>query len=556
MKRLAHNVAARLIVLHRNRAQASHDSADMLAFAVSNQPLASVTLNLLSRRLFSRPLVARHNSVIVVPRWWTFLPKTRGIVRYGESLPLPDGLARHKAANAWLVVENAGIAADFDRQLLAGTLERLDCDILAVNITARLRASYEKVLTDSHNCLAGFRMLYEDSSEPGRLETQNWPHYLFIKTRVLDLLTTDGSIPADFGRLVKIIRSRRLVLRAVNIGGNILDLATEQGLLAWLRLNLDRRRPFDRPIRRPTCRAEISDSARFFGKVLLGQNVRIGPDAVIAGPAILCSGVEIGAAAAISSSVIGSQITVPAGSFVAGCVLGAEKLKFRTQKAIRNTQPGIGNMQPFRCWPKLSYAGCFKRIADIFAAIIVLLIFGPVFPLIALAIKLSSRGPVFFKDTRQGLHGRKFKCLKFRTMRIGANKMQDRLRVINLADGPQFRLADDPRINPVGRFLRDTFLDEIPQFANVLLGQMSVVGPRPSPEPDNMLCPSWRDARLSVRPGITGLWQVRRTRRPGKDFQEWIYYDMMYVRKLSLSLDIRICWQTAKKMLAKFVEQF
>jgi lipopolysaccharide/colanic/teichoic acid biosynthesis glycosyltransferase len=98
-------------------------------------------------------------------------------------------------------------------------------------------------------------------------------------------------------------------------------------------------------------------------------------------------------------------------------------------------------------------------------------------------------------------------------------------------------------------------LDEIPQFLNVLVGQMSVVGPRPSPESENTSCPSWRDARLSVRPGITGLWQICRTRQPMKDFQEWIYYDIKYVKTLSLKTDLWLCWQTAKKMAMNFIDQ-
>ena len=139
---------------------------------------------------------------------------------------------------------------------------------------------------------------------------------------------------------------------------------------------------------------------------------------------------------------------------------------------------------------------------------------------------------------------------------IGADQIQDKLRVVNKVDGPQFKLPDDPRISVVGRFLRDTYIDEIPQFFSVLLGQMSIVGPRPSPESENTSCPPWRDARLSVRPGITGLWQVCRTRQAMKDFQEWIHYDVEYVRDLSLKTDLWICWKTAKKMAKNFIDQF
>ena len=198
----------------------------------------------------------------------------------------------------------------------------------------------------------------------------------------------------------------------------------------------------------------------------------------------------------------------------------------------------------------------FKRILDLVAAVIVLVLFAPLLPFIAAAIKLTSPGPVFYKDRRQGLHGKLFNCLKFRTMHVGADRIQERLRPVSQVDGPQFKIDNDPRISAVGKFLRDTFIDEVPQFLNVLWGQMSVVGPRPSPETENTLCPAWRDARLSVRPGITGLWQVRRTRKPDRDFQEWIYYDTTYVRKLSLRMDLWICWQTTKKIVHSFVSQF
>ena len=195
-------------------------------------------------------------------------------------------------------------------------------------------------------------------------------------------------------------------------------------------------------------------------------------------------------------------------------------------------------------------------MVDVVAAVLVLILFAPVIPFIALAVKINSSGPVFFRDKRQGLHGRAFNCIKFRTMRVGAEDIQDTLRFVSEVDGPQFKMADDPRISTVGRFLRETYLDEIPQFFNVLCGQMSVVGPRPSPESENTLCPSWRDARLSVRPGITGLWQVCRTREPLRDFQEWIHYDTRYVRELSLRMDLWICWRTFVRMLRNFAHQF
>jgi len=141
-------------------------------------------------------------------------------------------------------------------------------------------------------------------------------------------------------------------------------------------------------------------------------------------------------------------------------------------------------------------------------------------------------------------------------MIVQADQMQHRLQVLNQVDGPQFKIDDDPRISTLGKFLRDTCIDELPQFINVLLGQMSIVGPRPSPESENESCPYWRDARLSVRPGITGLWQVSRTRQPFMDFQEWLHYDTEYVRNLSFKKDIRICLKTANKLIHTFLDQF
>jgi lipopolysaccharide/colanic/teichoic acid biosynthesis glycosyltransferase len=129
-------------------------------------------------------------------------------------------------------------------------------------------------------------------------------------------------------------------------------------------------------------------------------------------------------------------------------------------------------------------------------------------------------------------------------MRKDAEKIKEKLAKQNQADGPQFFMENDPRLTRIGAFIRKTNLDELPQFFNVLAGHMSVVGPRPSPRRENQFCPAWREARLSVRPGITGLWQVNRTRIRGADFQEWIKYDIEYVENQGWLLDLRIIWKT------------
>ena len=132
-----------------------------------------------------------------------------------------------------------------------------------------------------------------------------------------------------------------------------------------------------------------------------------------------------------------------------------------------------------------------------------------------------------------------------------AEQLKARIAGQNVCDGPQFHVEDDPRLLRVGRLLRRFHLDELPQFVNVLFGHMSVIGPRPSPDNENQFCPAWRDARLSVRPGVTGLWQVSRTRAPQADFQEWIRHDLDYVEHQSWRLDLVIIYKTTLDILGR-----
>ncbi len=186
-----------------------------------------------------------------------------------------------------------------------------------------------------------------------------------------------------------------------------------------------------------------------------------------------------------------------------------------------------------------------KRSMDIVLSSIFLFFLSPLFVATAVLIRFTSRGPVFFADRRQGLGGKEFSCFKFRTMIPEAASLQSKLRQENEVDGPQFKLSNDPRLTKVGDFLRKYNVDELPQLFNVLVGEMSLVGPRPSPDRENQLCPGWRRTRLSVRPGITGLWQVLRLRNSNtSDFQEWIYYDVEYAKHQSLWLDCLIILYT------------
>lgn len=195
-----------------------------------------------------------------------------------------------------------------------------------------------------------------------------------------------------------------------------------------------------------------------------------------------------------------------------------------------------------------------KRVIDVLSSLIGLAVLSPVLVAVAIAVLVDDGWPIVFGHERQTRGGRIFRCLKFRTMRRNAEALAGQYREQNVCDGPQVFIANDPRVTRVGRVLRKYHLDELLQLVNVLAGDMSLVGPRPSPDRENRLCPAWRDARLSVRPGITGLWQVCRTRQPGLDFQEWIQFDMQYVKERSLSLDGWILYRTLRGLAVKETE--
>jgi lipopolysaccharide/colanic/teichoic acid biosynthesis glycosyltransferase len=479
------------------------------------------------------------------------------IITCKESVSLSSCLPRRKARKAWVALSNGRFATQMNRELLDKVLAETQGHVVAVNADPGLLAYREKVVLTAEGKVAGFRRVYTDSVEPAPAPS-DWPHHVFVRADAVDQILTDHVLPRSFAAFREMCNSAALRLLAIDVAGLAFDLDTNDGLLSFCMAYLSRN-SVPKPQAQNSNR--ISPTSRLVGKVLLGTNVEIGPDAVVVGPTIICSDVKVEEGAAIDSSIILQGSAVQRNEFIQNCVvretesgrkhpvsqLPCRSISLDKKERIKAT---------FRTWPWFSYARTLKRGADILAAAIVLIMFAPVTPLIALAIKLTSPGPVFFKDKRQGLYARKFKCLKFRTMRLGAGEIQEKLRVISQVDGPQFKIEDDPRVSTVGRFLRDTYIDEIPQFINVLLGQMSVVGPRPSPESENTLCPWWRDARLSVRPGITGLWQVCRTRQPGKDFQEWIHYDTEYVKNLSLRMDLWICWRTAQKMVRSLIRQF
>jgi len=185
----------------------------------------------------------------------------------------------------------------------------------------------------------------------------------------------------------------------------------------------------------------------------------------------------------------------------------------------------------------------WKRATDIVCSGAGLLVLSPLLIVSAAAIKLSSPGPVFFLQKREGKDGRDFSIVKFRTMSADAEQQKDALRHKSEQDGPAFKLKNDPRVTTVGRYLRKTCIDELPQLFNVFVGQMSMVGPRPLPVNESTACRVWQRKRLEVLPGITCIWQVH----GGRDtkFDEWMRMDMEYLRRRSFSYDLQLIVETA-----------
>ncbi|MCS7008932.1 MAG: sugar transferase, partial [Chthoniobacterales bacterium] len=201
-------------------------------------------------------------------------------------------------------------------------------------------------------------------------------------------------------------------------------------------------------------------------------------------------------------------------------------------------------MLVFRATPELSWSLFGKEVLDRIMAFLLLILLSPLFLVIAVAIKMTSRGPIFFRQVRSGLHGKKFVMLKFRSMYEGADRMREQLLEKNEMSGPVFKLTNDPRVTPLGSFLRRTSLDELPQLWNILKGEMSFVGPRPLPdyEVEKFDKLSHR-RRLSMKPGLTCLWQIS-GRNEVKDFEEWVRMDLEYIDNWSLVLDLWILLRT------------
>ena len=190
-----------------------------------------------------------------------------------------------------------------------------------------------------------------------------------------------------------------------------------------------------------------------------------------------------------------------------------------------------------------------KRAFDLIGSILLLALLSPLLLVMAVAIKLTSRGPVIYRSVRPGIGCRPFDCLKFRTMRVGADEAQSELEGLNESDGTLFKIRDDPRLTSVGRLLRRFSLDELPQIVNVLRGEMSLVGPRPLPTRDFDKLQEWHKKRYLVLPGITGLWQV--SGRSELNSDDLVRLDFLYLERWSILLDLTILLKTIPAVISR-----
>jgi lipopolysaccharide/colanic/teichoic acid biosynthesis glycosyltransferase len=391
-------------------------------------------------------------------------------------------------------------------------------------------------------------------------ESVTWPFTVGVAASVIPAACHVASEHLEFRSLADLRQSlsaQGVPSRDFPIEGGVLDLGAEHDALVlndrFLRAFPPRPAPQSRGAVLVGSGHTIHGGARLMGAVVVHGDVVVQNGAMVVGPAVLGRGARIGPGAVVAQSILMPGAIVGPEQVIRhqvvtdgdGSARAAHSYESMLRSAERAEQEVTEDAERREGYRRV------KSVLDAAAAGATLVLLSPFLLLVALLVKLDSKGPVLFGHWREGRGGRPFRCWKFRTMHVGAEAKQRELAAQNVMDGPQFKIDRDPRVTRMGRFLRPTSIDELPQLLNVLLGQMSLVGPRPSPFRENQLCVPWREGRLSVRPGITGLWQVCRHDRAAGDFHQWIQYDLLYVRHMSITLDVKIALATIFTMGGK-----
>jgi lipopolysaccharide/colanic/teichoic acid biosynthesis glycosyltransferase len=315
--------------------------------------------------------------------------------------------------------------------------------------------------------------------------------------------------------------------------------------------------------------AGLPASSKALPPLAMGEDVQVGEEALLLGPTAIGAKTVIGKGAIVNECVILDHASVGRGVYLDSCIVcreGAVKdgLILRETALAQDgggaaADAGLALRERARLeqeatpWQAPVGVPWYSRVKRFIFSSLTLVLLAPLMLVVAIAIKLDSEGPVFYQQERNGLHGRRFIMYKFRSMVPDADDLRRELQAVNEVDGPMFKLTHDPRVTRVGKFLRDTNIDELPQLWNVLKGDMSLVGPRPLSMDEMRYNPRWRDARLSVRPGMTGMWQVEAHTK--LEFNDWIRHDIEYVQHQSVGLDTWILWKTAVKVVHDLIDK-
>ncbi|HNQ21953.1 MAG TPA: sugar transferase [Phycisphaerae bacterium] len=466
---------------------------------------------------------------------------------------VPRVFAGCEPADHVLLVDSARWPAatlDLERMLREGTEYRAATHWVAVPADAA--CAREQVQVDGGGCVQRVQRIYH---------VANWPEAardgVFLSMAPA-LALTDANFAA-LAELRLLLASRGVLSRDVAVPVHLPDLTCVTGLLGLNEAVLSGDLVGQEGGQARTARESlvigqdciVDATARLIGPLVLQCGVRVERNATVVGPTVVGAASCVGEGATLAQCVVAPGSRVPAGAAVRQSLVCGDGSAVPVTADAQGAGPeGASLWAAEAALPDRVGQGpgggrslhfVAKRALDVAFAATALVALAPLLAAVAIVIKLDSPGPMLFAHRRERRGGKDFPCWKFRTMVADAHQRQRELYQQNNVDGPQFKLRQDPRVTRVGRWLRGTNLDELPQLLNVLLGHMSLVGPRPSPFRENQICVPWRRARLAVPPGITGLWQVCRSEdRSQGDFHEWIYYDLAYIRNFSFWLDLKI----------------
>lgn len=473
------------------------------------------------------------------------LRRTRAAVE--AVLPIRAFAARvhHHQPSDWFLIRDSRRASSvpLDLEDIVGDLANDSRWVRhVVTLAPTMGGTSEFVLLDPAGRVSRVQRYYENVT---------WPFASGVACSLVPVASTLMAHELPFSSLSDLrvaLATRGVPARDMFLHASVFDLTEERGLLGL-------------------SEALIFEAAAASPGPVLGAGAQVSPQAIIKGPVIVGERALIEAGAVVvGPTLIGAGSRVEGGALVAQCLVAPDtnllpravvRHRYVAEPVALRPARTRGVSTPFQTppggWgvsgeyaqerPSGRYPALKAPVESLIASLALLLI-SPLLIVLAALVKLDSRGSILFGDRREGRLGRVFRCWKFRTMFVGADARQRELERANQMDGPQFKMDSDPRVTRLGRILRPLSLDEFPQLFNVVMGEMSFVGPRPSPFRENQMCIPWREARLSVRPGITGLWQVCRADRSQGDFHQWIYYDLLYVRHMSPWLDLKILLAT------------